>query len=120
MRYCAWLVVLATLSINGCSTARMVSTSPAGGCVAVADNSDSWPTYNMTKARELMQKQCPTGYKIIREEEVVVGQTTTNNTEASTKEVPLVKGLVMDVQQTTRNTTSVRDQTEWRIWYQKN
>lgn len=120
MRYCAWLVGVTVLMTTGCSSARLVSSTPDGGCVAVADNSDSWPSRNMTKARELMSKQCPAGYSIVKEEEVVVGQTTTNDTEQSTKEVPLVKGLVLDVQQTTRNTTSVRDQTEWRIWYRKN
>src|SRR5262245_17737174 len=119
MRRCAWMVVLAAFILTGCSSARLVSSDPRGGVIAIPDSSDSWPAYHMTKARELMQKECPAGYTIVKQEEVVVGQTTTHNKEQSTKEVPLVAGLVMDVQQTTRNTTNVRDQTEWRIWYQR-
>ena len=120
MRYCIPLIGTVFLMIAGCSTARLVSATPDGGCVAVADSSDSWPTYNMSKAREIMSKQCPTGYSIVRQEEFVVGQTTVNNTQQDTKEVPLMKGLAVDIQKTTRNTTEVRDQTEWHIWYQKN
>ena len=120
MQRCAWVIGIGVLMLAGCSSARLVDTTPDGGCVAIADNSDSWPSYNMTKARDLMNKQCPGGYKIVRQKEFVTGQTTTNNTEQDTKEVPLVKGLVVDVKQSTRNTTTVRDQTEWRIWYQKN
>src|SRR5688572_3683947 len=111
MRHLAWLVCLATLTLTGCSNARLVDCTPDGGCVAIQSNTDSWPSYNMTKARELMSKECPNGYTIVKQAEVVVGQTTTNNTTQNTKEVPLVKGLVLDVQQTTQNTTEVRDQT---------
>ncbi len=118
MRYCAWLACLAAMSIAGCSNARMLNSTPTGGCVAVANNSDSWPSYNMTKAKELMSKQCPKGYRIIREEEVVTGQDVVNNTQRETKDVPLVKGVSAQVQQT-RNTTEVRDRTEYRIWYEK-
>ena len=67
-----------------------------------------------------MQKQCPAGYKIVQEKEFVVGQTTTNSSQRDTTEVPIAKGLAVDVQQKTRNTTEVHDRTEWRIWYQKN
>ena len=73
----------------------------------------------MTKAKELISKQCPTGYSIVKQEEVVIGQTTTNNTRQDTKEVPIIKGLVTDVQQTTRATTEVSDRTEYRIWFEK-
>ena len=120
MRNCAWLVGVAFLMLTGCSTARLVSSDAKGGCIAVADSTDRWPTYNMTKAREMMEQQCPGGYTIIRQEEFVVGQTTTNNTQRDTKETPIVRGLVTGVQETTRNSTEVRDKTEYRIWYQRN
>ncbi len=120
MRHCAWGFALAALLIAGCTSPRVVSSTPTGGCIAIPNNSDSWPSYNMTKAKEKMSELCPAGYKVIREEEVVVGQTTTNNTQRDTKEVPIAKGLAVDVQQTTRNTTETRDRTEYRIWFQKN
>lgn len=119
MQRCIWLVGIAIIALAGCANPRLVDVSPTGGCVAVADNSDSWPNYNRRKALELIAKQCPNGYTIVSEKEVVIGQTTTNSTEKNTKEVPLAKGLALDIQQTTHNTTNVRDQTEWRITYQK-
>ena len=120
MRYFACLLAGWALVLGGCSNnARLVSTTSSAGVVAVADNSDSWPNYNRSKAMELIKKQCPSGYTILKEEETVVGQTTTNSTQNNTKEVPLMKGVAVDIQQTSHNTTSVRDQTEWRIWYQK-
>ena len=108
------------LMAAGCTSPRMVNSSPTGGCVAIADSSDHWPSYNMTKAKELISKQCPTGYSIVKQEEVVTGQTTTNNSQRDTKEVPIAKGFAVDVQQTTRNTTEVSDRTEYRIWFEKN
>ncbi len=119
MRYYAWMVGLLTLTMVGCANARLVSSTPTGGIVAVPDNTDSWPSHNMTKARELMSQQCPGGYSIVKQEEVVVGQTTTNNTQRDTNAVPITKGLTA-TQSTTRDTTQVQNQTEWRIWYQKN
>lgn len=119
MRHGAWILCLATFMFVGCSSARMISTDANGGCVAVADNSDVWPSYNITKAHDLIKKQCPGEYVIVKQEEVVVGQTTTRNTERNKKEVPLVKGLVLDVQENQRDTTTVSDRTEWRIWYQR-
>ena len=120
MRHCAVGLSLAIVMLTGCTSPRLVEVSQNGGCVAIADNSDSWPSYNRTKAMELMSKQCPNGYKIVQEKEVVVGQTRTNSVQRDTKEVPIVKGLVADVQETTQHTTEVHDRTEWRIWFQKN
>ena len=120
MRYCAWLAGLTVLMAAGCTSPRLVSQDTRGGCVAIADSSDIWPSYNMTKAKDLINKQCPTGYTIVKQQEVVVGQQTTNSTERNSQEVPIAKGVAVDVQQTTRNTSTTRDQTEYRIWYQKN
>ncbi len=119
MRRFAWLLCPVALTLLGCSSARMISMDANGGCVAVADNSDVWPSYNISKAHELIKKQCPGDYEIFKQEEVVVGQTTTRNRERNTKEVPLVKGVVLDVQENQRDTTTVSDRTEWRIWYRR-
>jgi hypothetical protein len=119
MRPSAWLLGLAILVMSGCSnSARLVSSDSLGGCVAVANNSDSWPNYNITKAKELMNKECPKGYRIIRQEEVPIGQEVVHNTQRETKDVPLVKGVSAQIQQT-RNTTEVHTRTEYRIWYEK-
>ncbi len=42
--------------------------------MAIPNNSNQWPEYNYKHAEELMRKQCPQGYVIEREEEVVTGQ----------------------------------------------
>jgi hypothetical protein len=120
MRHCALLAGLAVFMLTGCAASpRVVSATPAGGIVAIPNNSNAWPSYHRTKALELIAKQCPRGYQIDREEEVVIGQTTTNSTQQDTKEIPIAKGLAVDVRQTTHNTTEVRDRTEYRIWYSK-
>ncbi|MBM3992970.1 MAG: hypothetical protein FJ303_02270 [Planctomycetes bacterium] len=118
MRLCAWLALLAACTLTGCSSARIINKTADGGCVAISENSDAWPSYNRTKALDLIGKECPKGYKIIREEEFVTGQTVSNNTTRDTRETPLVKG-VSATQTTTQRTTDVRDKTEYRIWYQK-
>ena len=75
MQRCAWVVGLCALLLAGCSSARVIETSATGGCVAISDSSDSWPTYNKRKALELIAKECPNGYHIIDQKEVVVGAT---------------------------------------------
>ncbi|MBI1830207.1 MAG: hypothetical protein HYR84_02005 [Planctomycetes bacterium] len=118
MRFCAWLALLAAVTLTGCSSARIVNKTADGGCVAIADDTNSWPSYNRTKALDLISKECPSGYKIIREERFVTGQTVSNNTTRDSRETQLVKG-VSAVQTTTQRTTDVSDKTEYRIWYQK-
>ncbi|MBI3821914.1 MAG: hypothetical protein HY289_04455 [Planctomycetes bacterium] len=120
MRYGVLLAALTTFILVGCSSPRMVSSTPDGGCVAIADNSNTWPSYNRRKALDMISEKCPGGYKIVREEEVVTGQTTTNNTQRDAKEVPIVKGVITGVSETTKRTTEVHDRTEYRIYFQKN
>ena len=117
MRNWAWL---ALLMLAGCSSARLVESTPTGGCVAVGDNSDGFPHYNMTHARDLISKDSPKGYTILKQEEFVTGQTTTNSAKQETTEFSLISWIFRDVNQTTKNSTDVHNTTEWRIWYQKN
>src|ERR1700719_2837002 len=120
MRNCAWLVGLTMLLLAGCSSARLVESTPTGGCVAVADNSDGFPHYNMTHAKELMSQDSPKGYTILKQEEFVTGQETTNSTSANSAEFNLISWIFRDVGQSSKTTTDTHNTTEWRIWYQKN
>ena len=117
MRYYAWL---ALLLLAGCSTARLVESTPTGGVVAIPNNSDGFPHYNMTHAKELISQDAPKGYTILKQEEFVTGQTTTNSSNQQTTEFSLISWIFRDVNQNTKNTTDVHNTTEWRIWYQKN
>jgi hypothetical protein len=113
-------LVLVAVGTAGCASARQVSVHAHGGCVAIPDNSNHWPFYHRDKAVALIAQQCPNGYIIEREEEVVIGQTVNTHTDTDTHQYdhPALKGLGLTAQ-TTRQTSNINDQTEWRIWYQK-
>jgi hypothetical protein len=116
------LLLLGSLSVvaaNGCGNARYVVQDQYGGVVAIPSNSNSWPTYYREKAEKLMTQKCPQGYVVDREEEVVVGQTTTANTNSDTRTNDLQGGKRSPSGSleatTTSRSVSVQDQTEYRI-----
>jgi hypothetical protein len=112
------IFVFIGLSLSGCATpARYLSRESTGGIVAIDSNTNSWPSYNRKRAEELMAAHFPGGYEIIREDEVVVGQTTTNNTLTNRETQPTWNPLVDKEQVTTTQTSSTQDRTEWRIYY---
>jgi len=69
-------LVLVVLLSAGCSHARYVTKDQWGGVVAIPRDTNQWPNYNRKQAEELMAKQCPQGYEIESEQDVVVGQET--------------------------------------------
>lgn len=74
------VAALIAVTTGGClATARFVVVEPGGGAVAIFRNT---PAYR-EKAMALMTQQCPGGYTIVREEEVVTGERVTRerNTE---------------------------------------
>src|SRR5262245_29994072 len=98
-----WLPILLGI---GCNHARIVQRNQnGGGIVAIPDSTDSWPSRNMRRAKELMARQCPNGYVIEREEEVVTGQVTETNTNTNRHGVPVLSafglGPTYEDQQTT-------------------
>ena len=110
-------VVIVSSSI-GCSVARHVEMTPTGGVVAIPSNTNSWPFYNHSKAEELIREKCPQGYEIEREGEAVVGHTHFVQTNTQTTGDPLLAALrIAPVEKVSNETTSVLDQTEWRIYY---
>lgn len=103
----------------GCSHARLVEIqSGGGGVVAIPDNTNSWPNYNHKHAEELMAKQCPHGYIIDDEREVVVGQVAHTNVETEQHKVPILTAIgLAPAKLETQQTTNYVDQKEWRIWF---
>jgi hypothetical protein len=97
-------VFLALLA--GCAPkARLVLVEPTGGAVAIHRNT---PKYR-EKALALMAQQCPRGYDIVREEEVVTGERVTR--EYNTEYDRIREEVRTTEQQRTRADT------EWRITY---
>jgi hypothetical protein len=85
--------------------ARFVVVEPAGGAVAIQRNTPE----QREKALALMAQKCPRGYDIVREEEVVTGETVT--TEYDTEFNPAFKEVRTTEQQRTHRSL------EWRITF---
>jgi hypothetical protein len=95
----------AALLLAGCATARLVLVEPGGGAVAIRRNTPQ----NREQASALMARQCPRGFDIVREEEVVTGERVTR--EYNTEYDRIREELRTTEEQRTR--TDV----EWRITY---
>lgn len=114
-------VLLALAFAGGCaSPAKYVEKRGDTGIVAIPANTDVWPNHYRTDALALIQKHVGASYEILEEREVVVGQATTNNQQVNTeqtvnREIPFLPAE----KQTTTNTTTQRDLTEWRIVYRR-
>jgi len=64
---------LILIGAGGCQNpVRLVSRDAQCGVVAIPNNSDTWPTSYRSRALHLIAKECPDGYKIIGEGEVVL------------------------------------------------
>ena len=120
MRQSAWLIGVLLLVAAGCSNARLVDDNTTGGVVAVPDNSDGFPHYNMSRAKELIAKQCPKGYTITDQGEFITGTTTTTSNKQESTEFSLISWIFRDVKTGTQATTETVNKTEFRITYQKN
>jgi hypothetical protein len=96
--------ILLCLAASGCA-ARQVVRNPDHGVVAIPSNADYWPFKYRQKAETLMAEHFPDGYAIEHEEETIVGQTVSTDSNAQ-------PGV-------TRTTTTASDNTEWRIYYRR-
>lgn len=105
LRVLALVVLLAT----GCTHARYVMKDQWGGVVAIPSNSNNWPSFNRKHAEELIARQCPQGFVIEGESEVVVGQ----ESQVQTATDPFIMSpLGSETQLVSR-----RNITEWHIRY---
>ena len=94
------LLAFGAIGFTGCQSARYVLKEADHGVVAIPSNG-TWPVNHREKADILMHQHFPTGYDILREEEVSVGaETSTHASESS-------------------SFTQTRDTTEWRISYRR-
>ena len=120
MRHSACIIGFLLLIATGCSNARLVKDDPTGGIVAIPDNSDSFPHYNVTRAKQLIAQQCPKGYTIADQSEFITGQVTTTSNRQESTEFSLISWIFRDTKTGTENTTETTNKTEFRISYTKN
>lgn len=95
--------------VSGCNHARYVMKDQWGGVVAIPNNNNQWPSFNRKHAEELIAQQCPQGYVIEGENEVVVGQESHVQT---TVDPFLITPVGSETQLVSR-----RNITEWHIRY---
>jgi hypothetical protein len=103
------VAVLLLAGLSGCTTARLIESTPEGGVIAIPSNSNYWPMKYRDSAEKLMAQKCPNGYDIVYEKEVVVGQKT------STSELTDTAPGGDPTMQKTRVVTTTRPETEYRI-----
>ena len=116
-KFSFWGALLAVLIVvnGGCSSARFVLKEPGRGIVAIPANTNYWPTKHREHARELMQQHFPGGYKIDKEEEVAVGETTATAENGDGSQIELAGGWI--TLGSHRSTTTKTDVTEYRFEY---
>ena len=96
----------AALLLAACApAARLVLVEPGGGAVAIPRNTPE----SREKALALAAQQCPRGFDIVREEEVVTG-------ERVTREYSTEFDTVMEEVRTTEEERTRRS-LEWRITF---
>ena len=84
--------------------ARHILVEGNGGVVAIPQNLD----IHRERAGQMMLDQCPNGYRIVKEEEVIIGSTTeTKHVTEETKTGEEGEAV-----------TTTRDDTEWQITYE--
>ncbi len=106
---------------GGCaSPAHYVEQKGDSGVVAIPDNSNAWPNYNMRAAKELMAKHVGPNYEIVDQYQVKTGQTTRNDQQTNTELTPNRRNPNLPGEhQTTTGVTTTQDTTEWRIVYRR-
>lgn len=112
-------VLLGMISVaGGCaSPAHYIEQKADGGVVAIPDNSNTWPNYNVRAARELIAKHVGPNFEIVDQYQVKTGQTTRNEQQTNTDQTANRRNP--SERQTTTGVTTTQDTTEWRIVYKK-
>ena len=110
------LLLLFTLcsALPACGFVREVRRSPSGGEIAIRGRTSGAEK----EAADLMNARCATGYDIVDEGEVVVGQQTFHNAQGQGTVMQNRNGRVTQVNTYSQGTTTTQNTTEWRIIYQ--
>jgi hypothetical protein len=126
-----WIVVLVGCAgVLGCSgTPHFLEVDTGGGVLAMPSNSNSWPGYYRDNADKMLKSRFPNGYTIVKEEEVVVGVSSSTTGQTQTDRPPSMlvggsskpggfAGVAVPLGQTHtthEETTTYHAQTEWHM-----
>ena len=113
------ICVLLLLAMSSGCAARQVYRDTDSGIVAIPSNSNAWPLRFRDKADELMAGHFPNGYEIVREEETVIGQTTSYEEDETHTDVEVIDNLLSLCTTETSGTETTMDETEYRIHYRR-
>ena len=111
------ICLLTITLLTGCASSRYVMKDAEYGVVSIPSNS-TWPLNHREKAHELMQQHFPNGYSIEREEEVVVGTSTSSHGNLN-GHVHGENSPITSYHGSSSEFSSTRDETEWRITYRR-
>jgi hypothetical protein len=117
-----WMLLAPLLVLMGCAdpVARQVLRTRDAGVVAIPDNTDRYPNYNRSQALDIINDHVGRRYEIEKEEEFVLGATTTN--ESAVRKRNGWNWIVpwrLSEEAATTNTSNTRNQTEYRIHYRR-
>ncbi len=103
------LLCAAVAATLGCSRIREVKVSKTGGEIALLGGREG----AMEKAKAAMSANCPEGYEIDEQGEVVVGSTTRSRGSERTRKSKSGRKS----RTSARSTSSTTDKREWRVVY---
>jgi hypothetical protein len=83
----ALFLALGTMGCASTEQARYVYQDGQFGVVGIPENTDHWPSFYRERADALMKQHFPTGYEIVRAEEVDAGSRTLTVNGTNTAEL---------------------------------
>ncbi|WP_422928794.1 hypothetical protein [Singulisphaera sp. PoT] len=112
------------LGCAGTGQVRYVYQDGQSGVIGLPENTSRWPTYYRQHAEELMSKHFPSGYEIVRAEEVEEGSRTltingTNAAELATSDASKILSLGKIGRTSSRTQADTLKIKECRIVYKK-
>ncbi|MFO0825736.1 MAG: hypothetical protein U0792_21890 [Gemmataceae bacterium] len=117
-----WLGVAAMVAgLTGCAnSAHYVEQHTESGVVAIAENTDKFPTFNRTEALALIEKHVGPNYEIVEERAFTATRRNLRNQHAQTEHVPNPNRIEGSppIRDTSDN-LGTHEVTEWRISYRK-
>jgi hypothetical protein len=124
------MVLVGCAGVFGCAgSPHFLEVDAGGGVLAMPSNSNCWPSYYRENADKMLKSRFPSGYTIVREEEVVVGVSSQTTGQTQTDRPPSMvvggsskpggfAGVAVPLGQTHtthEETTTYHAQTEWRM-----
>jgi len=119
-RLAIFSILLTTCVMTGCQSARHISKDGETGVIAIPSNQSGWPFKYREGAEKLMTEHFPAGYEIVKEEEVVVGQTTNwSEDHRTTRDEDDDWPGIQQTSGSRSGSETTMDKTEYRIHYRR-